>query len=185
MLVHRTTHGNGRLWIPPLANLFFALFVQHGCELVSAVIPGVWFHMDAVYLMFPLLYLRFAHAFPQVVFTALALDVFWPGPYGTRLVIYTLMLVLMLPYRTRIRRENFTQVFGATVVVNLIMFLALWIVAAFSLGFSSGVSVWREISDMIASSLMAGLLAYGWMEFQRKVITMVSNEDPAGYPILF
>lgn len=185
MIMHRTGSGNARLWIPPLANVIFALFIQHGCELFSSILPGFWFQIDAVYLLFPLMYLRFAHAIPQVVITALAVDAFWPGPYGTRLVIYTLVLVFAMPYRTRVRRENPMQVFGVTAIMNAIMFAALWIVASYSMGDASGSSVWREISDMLFSSILAGLLAFGWMEFQRKVITMVSGEDPARYQILF
>lgn len=185
MLVHRGGNGNARLWIPPLANIVFALFIQHGCELFSSIIPGFTFHVDAVYLVFPLLYLRFAHAFPQVVITALAVDAFWPGPYGTRLVIYTVLFVLMIPSRTRVRRENPAQVFALTAFMNAIVFLALWIVASFSIGEVSGSSVWRELGDLFFSSIFAGLIAYFYMEFQRKVIIMVANEDPAGYQILF
>jgi hypothetical protein len=186
MLVRRTSKNSvARLWIPPVANILLILFIQHGCEIFSWIVPGLWFQVDAVYLMFPLLYLRFAHAWPQVVITALALDAFWPGPYGTRLVIYSLMLVLMLPYRTRIRRENPFQIFMACVFMNLIIFSALWCVASFSIGDNSGASIVREIMDMLFSSLLAGILSYGWTEFQRKMIIMVSDEDPAGYPILY
>ena len=174
-----------RLILPPLASLVLAAFVQHGCELLASCgVPGLWLHVDALFLIFPLLYLRFAVSMPQVAFTALALDAFWPGPYGTRLVIYGIVMICVLPLRARIRRENPSHVFWLSMLMNLLVFLGLWIVAAFSSSKAGGVPVSRVLGDLAVSEVMVGAAAFWWMELQRKAITHISNEDPASYSII-
>ena len=182
----RRKHQNyARLWIPPLANLVLAAFMQHACQMLAALgVNGLWLQIDALYLVFPLLYLRFAHGLPQVVFTALALDAFWPGPYGTRLVLYAVMLVVMLPFRVRIRRENPIHVFWLALSLNLLLFGGLWCVAVFGPAHIAIVSTSRILGDLIISEIVVGFAAFWWMELQRKIITIVAREDPASYTII-
>jgi hypothetical protein len=185
MSPRRQKRHYARLILPALASLVLAAFVQHGCELLASCgMPGLWLHVDALFLLFPLLYLRFAAGLPQVAFTALALDAFWPGPYGTRLVIYGVVLICMLPLRARIRRENPSHVFWLAILMNLLVFCGLWIVAAFSSAKAGGVPLLRILVDLGVSELFVGALAFWWMELQRKMITAISGEDPAGYTII-
>jgi hypothetical protein len=185
MSPRRQQRHYARLILPPLACLVLSAFVQHGCELLSSCgVPGLWLQVDALFLIFPLLYLRLAVSVPQVVFTGLALDAFWPGPYGTRLVIYCLVLICMLPLRARIRRENPSHVFWLSLLMNLLVFLGLWIVAAFSSAKAGGVPLLRILGDLAVSELVVGAAAFWWMELQRKAITVISDEDPANYTII-
>jgi len=62
----------GRLWLPVLLSLLLSLLLHHiNTELTAFRIFGgvlnIRLFMEALYLLFPLLYLRFAHGFPQVV----------------------------------------------------------------------------------------------------------------------
>lgn len=180
----RTRGRNVRLWLPAVANVVLAAFLQHACQMASACgVGGFWLQPDALYLVFPLLYFRFAHAVPQVVFTALALDAFWPGPYGTRLVLYLVAMLLMLNFRTRIRRENPGHVFWFTLVLNALLFAGLWLVAAFGSEGLGAVPLSRILGDMILSCLFAAATAYGWMVLQRWAIIKASGVDPAGFPM--
>jgi len=173
-----------RFWIPLAASVALSMFVQHGCELLSDCgVGGLWILPDALYLVFPILYLRFAHGLPQVAVTALAIDAFWPGPYGTRLVIYGIVMIAMLLLRARIRRENPTHVFWFAMLMNLLIFNGIWLVTAFGPRATAPVPIARILGDFAASELITGLAAFWWMELQRYVISKVSGEDPANYTI--
>lgn len=173
-----------RFWIPFLSSLALYAFVQHGCELLNENgVPGLWILPDALYLVFPILYLRFAHGLPQVAITALAIDAFWPGPYGARLVIYGVVMMAMLPLRTRIRRENPKHVFWFAILMNLMIFAGIWIVTAHGPHRTAEVSLSRIFGDLLASEIVTGISAFWWMELQRRVIRMISGEDPADYTI--
>ena len=185
MSARRKRRPYTRLWIPPLLSLALAAFIQHGCQMLGDMgIPGVWLQADALFIVFPLLYLRFAHGLPQVIFTALALDAFWSGPYGTRLVIYGIVMIAMLPLRARIRRENPAHVLWLAALINLLIFTGLWIVAAFGPDKALHVPLTRVLGDLLISELVVGAGAFWWMEVQRRAIIMVSDEDPAGYEIV-
>jgi hypothetical protein len=185
MSARRKSRPCSRFWIPPLMSLCLAAFLQHGCQMLAAAgLPGVWLQADALFLVFPLLYLRFAHGLPQVIFTALALDAFWPGPYGTRLVLYGIVMIAMLPLRARIRRENPTHVLWLAALMNLLLFTGLWLVAAFDAGRGLHVPLARVLGDMALSVFVTSIGAFWWMELQRRVIIMASDEDPASYEIV-
>lgn len=161
------------------------MFVQHACQMLSAsVLPGLWLHIDALFLVFPILYLRFAHGLPQLVIVSLAYDAMWPGPYGTRLVIYSLILAVMVPIRLRIRRENPMHVLLLSMALNLVVFVGLALVATFSPEHMGEVPIGRMLGDLLASELVVGLCAFWWLEVQRALIIMSSGDDPAGYPIV-
>jgi hypothetical protein len=113
-----------------LLSLLLSLLLHHiNTELTAFRIFGgvlnIRLFMEALYLLFPLLYLRFAHGFPQVVIVALWLDAMEPHNFGLRLTLYTLLLVLMLPVRVRIRRENPAHVARLAMVMNFLLFTAL------------------------------------------------------------
>ncbi|MFA5257445.1 MAG: hypothetical protein WC360_04785 [Opitutales bacterium] len=174
-----------RLWLPPLLSLALAAFVQHACQMLSAsLVPGLWLHVDALFLLFPLLYLRFKHGLPQVVLTALALDAMSMGPFGTRLVLYSLVLALALPFRVRIRRENPLHTLWVAMGVNLFVFAGLELVALFWSVHMAGVPAERVLVDFLISELVVGLSAFWWVELQRQLIIWISAEDPASFPIL-
>ena len=181
--MRRIRNPHTRLWLPPLASLVLAAFVQHGNELLAGAGASVWIHCDALYLVFPLLYLRYAHGLPQVVFTALALGAFSPLPYGFHLFLYTAMLVVMIPYRVRIRRENPVHVFWMAAIMETVCFGAEWLTAHFL--HVPPVPLVRIFGDLALSAFFCGAAAFWWMELQRRVIMSVSGEDPAGYPILY
>lgn len=171
--------------MPPLACLVLAALVQHACELLGeSMLPGFWLHLDALYLVFPLLYLRFAHGLPQVAFTALMLDAMWPGPFGTRLVLYSLALAMMIPLRVRVRRENPLHVFWLASGMNLFVFAGFWLQTLLGPDALACVPLTRILTDLLVSELLVGFSAYWWMEFQRLVIFRSCGQDPAGFPIL-
>jgi hypothetical protein len=173
-----------RFWIPLVASIALSMFVGHGCELLNDCgVSGIWILPDALYLVFPILYLRFAHGLPQIAITALAIDAFWPGPYGTRLVIYGIVMMAMLPLRARIRRENPRHVFWFAMLMNLMIFAGIWIVTVFGPQKTAPVPFSRVLGDFAVSELLVGLAAFWWMELQRYVISKVSGEDPANYTI--
>lgn len=183
MIHNRYKHAD--LWFPPLANLVMAMVVQHACQLFSEfVFEGVWLQFDALFLVFPLLYLRYGYGLFQAAFIALAYDAMWPGPYGSRLVIYCIMLLLFYPLRTRLRRENHMNVFWLAAGMNLLIFFALMLVAYVSSGNVGRVSFDRWGMDLLVSELFVGLFAFAWIEAQRMLIARLSGVDPADYKIL-
>ncbi|HNX04551.1 MAG TPA: hypothetical protein PKI32_03575 [Opitutales bacterium] len=185
MAARRNRKKHTRLWLPPLASLALAAFIQHGNQMLAGQGLSLWMHCDALFLVFPLLYLRYAHGMPQVAFTALAIGAFSPLPYGTHLFIYASMLVVMIPYRVRIRRENPAHVFWLAAIMEAACFSAEWLVATLMHGHPAVSPLSRILTDLILSSVVCGAAAFWWMELQRRVIVMISGEDPAGYPILY
>jgi hypothetical protein len=181
-MVRRKHKKNARLWLPPLTSLLLAMIVQHSNQMLASAGSSFWIHVDALFLVFPLFYLRFAHGLPQTVFVALALGAFSPLPFGTELVIYLAVLVVMTPWRVRIRRENPGHVFWLALFMEALCYGGEWIAAGI-LGLSAPLS--RILTDLVLSSLFCGMAAFWWMELQRRAIITVSGEDPAGYPILY
>jgi len=183
MPIRRRRRPLARFWIPLAASVALSMFVVHGCELLNDCgVSGLWIMPDALFLVFPVLYLRFAHGLPQVVLTALAIDAFWPGPYGTRLVVYGIVMIAMLPLRARIRRENPKHVFWFAMLMNLLIFVGIWLVTVLG-GRMAAVPTARIWGDLAASEIVVGMAAFWWMELQRYVIRKVSGEDPADYTI--
>ena len=185
MSIRRKRRPMARFWIPLVSSIALSMFVQHGCELLNDCgLRGLWIMPDALFLVFPLLYLRFAHGLPQVALTALAVDAFWPGPFGTRLFVYGLVMIAMLPLRARIRRENPKHVFWFAMLMNLLVFAGIWIVSALAVADRGTVPLSRILVDMAVSVVGVGMAAFWWMELQRYIIRKVSGEDPANYTIL-
>jgi hypothetical protein len=184
MPIRRKRRPLARFWIPLFSSVALSMFVVHGCELLNDCgVSGIWILPDALFLVFPLLYLRFAHGLPQVALTALAIDAFWPGPYGTRLVVYGIVMIAMLPLRARIRRENPVHIFWFAMLMNLLIFVGIWLATVFFGDRIAAVPLARIFGDGAASLFFVGLSAFWWMEVQRYLIRKVSGEDPADYTI--
>jgi hypothetical protein len=161
-----------------------AAAVQHACELMNECgMPGLWLHVDALLIIFPFFYMRFAHALPQAAITALALDAMWAGPFGTRLVVYSLVLAVFLPLRVRVRRENPSHMFFFGMMMTLVTFAGLTAASMWAIADWSAFSPLRSGYDLAASMLVCGSASYWWMEFQRRSIIGICGEDPAGYSI--
>lgn len=186
MLLRR--RGRGRLWLPVVLSLGLHALL-HGLNQVLAATQvaggtlNLHLSLEALFLLFPLLYLRFAHGLPQVAIVALMIDAMEPQGFGSRLIIYSLMLVTVLPLRVRLRRENPAHVAWLAFAINLVLHLALLIVALWGPTTLTGALFWRTVVDFALSQTVVLMVAFPWLQFQRWAIIQLTGEDPAAYAI--
>ncbi len=150
-----------------LCNLLAYAFVR---ELNSAL-AGLSVHLtiDALFLLFPALYLSLFDGVIIVAITALLTDAWLPVPYGTSLFLFLIAYGLIRLTRSRMRRENKSHLIWLALAINGGFILALSVLMAFP--DPAGLVYWmRNIFDTIISLAVLALLAGWWVDLQRTLL---------------
>ena len=156
-----------RIFVPLASNLVLLIVLQGLNDLLAPFSMSL--RLDALYLLFSALYLRFHQGFLVVFFTALVIDAGTPLPYGFSLIVFTIILALVIFTRTNLRRERGYHVAFTAMAANLVILVMISIIMGRDLLLE--VSYWqRVLADIFISELAVAVLAYSYVHLQRVMI---------------
>ena len=137
--------------------------------------------LDAIFLLFPALYLPLFDGLVIVVLTALMTDAWLPIPYGTSLCLYLIAYGLARQEHFRLRREKKLHVIYLAVIINAGIMLALTALMTFPN--PANLAYWmRNFLDILLSLLGLVFLAGWWVNIQRTVLIYFGTDIAAELP---
>jgi len=150
-----------------LCNLLAYAFVRE----FNSALAGFSIHLtiDALFLLFPALYLPLFDGVIIIAITALLIDAWLPVPYGTSLFLFLIAYGLTRLTRFRVHRENKFHLIWLALAINAGLILAIFVLMAFP-GPTDLVYWMRNIFDTMISIAVLALLAGWWVDFQRVIL---------------
>lgn len=151
-----------------LLNALLALAVSQTNVLIASwnlsLLP------DALYLLFPAIFLRIRQAVVIAVIVALLVDATRPTPFGFTLFVYLAGIGSMAAVRHRIRRENPTHLRFLAVILTMILFFILSLLHLPQIGESASIPWLRLLGDATVSLLLVLLITPIWIRFQEWIL---------------
>ena len=150
-----------------LCNLLAYAFVRE----FNSALAGFSVHLtiDAIFLLFPALYLPLFDGVIIIDITALLTDAWLPVPYGTSLYLFLIAYGLTRLTRFRMHRGNKSHIIWLAIIINCGFILALSVLMAFP-GSTDLVYWMRNIFDAIISLAVLALLANWWVNLQQALL---------------
>ncbi len=128
--------------------------------------------LDALYLLFAVLYFRVHHGLIVVIISALAVDSLIQIPFGQSIFVYSFAYLIALRMRFGMRRENYYHVMIIALTANAAIYVANTL-AAMGEGFPGSPYWIRCTSDFLLSELLIALIAGLYVRFQKNLFSHV------------
>jgi rod shape-determining protein MreD len=159
-----------RRWLITFATTFllWSLIVQLNHYLAPR---GAYLFAGGLLVTFAALRLGLRNGLMATLLTALAVDAIEPVPFGTHLVLFTVMHVVIFRLRTRFPREETLFAVVVALLANLALFLGL------SFGVlgshpAAGAAGMRLFADLLWSQLFLAVVAPWFFALQERALEL-------------
>ncbi len=159
-----------RRWLVPFATmmLLWWLIAQVNHYLADR---GVTFFVGGLLVAFAALRLNLRHGLAASLLAGLAIDAVEPVPFGTHLLLFAAVHVVIFHLRTRFPREETITGVVTALFANLALFLALSVLLLDN--HPAPATAWlRLLVDLACSQVLVGAIAPWFFAFQQRVLEL-------------
>lgn len=159
-----------RRWLIPFASMMLLWWLV--AELNhSLAAHGIYFFVGGLLVTFAALRLSLRHGLLATLLAGLAIDAVEPVPFGTHLLLFATIHVVLYHLRTRFPREELVTGVVSALFANLALFLAL---SALMLSAqpAPGSEALRLLVDLVCSQVLVAGLAPWFFALQQRALEL-------------